>query len=181
MHIRHNKAPISSVTWLYRSRCAPPPPTPPPFPFIFHFYVLIHTLVYLESWIPKCFKYRLLDLTIFASIMTHSLILSFQGNSGAFNIIFNAPWLKRRIFHINSQHLEKGREYMFYYTLHFSEALQLEPPVSKLVPSVWTLLRKQNIKHWDERKATQKGADMKGCGVPSKGNVRAREHAHSPC
>lgn len=180
MHIRHNKAPISSVTWLYRSRCAPLP-TPPPFPFIFHFYVLIHTLVYLESWIPKCFKYRLLDLTIFASIMTHSLILSFQGNSGAFNIIFNAPWLKRRIFHINSQHLEKGREYMFYYTLHFSEALQLEPPVSKLVPSVWTLLRKQNIKHWDERKATQKGADMKGCGVPSKGNVRAREHAHSPC
>ncbi len=69
--------------------------------------------------------------------------------------------------------------FMFYHRLYFTGALQWELPVFKLVPSVWTLLRRQNIKQKDERIDSERGAEMKGCGVPSKGNVGAREHAYS--
>lgn len=40
---------------------------------------------------------------------------------------------------------------MFHYMLYFTGAVQWEPSVFKLVPSVWTLLRRQSKKRRDER------------------------------
>lgn len=58
---------------------------------------------------------------------------------------------------------------MFHYMLYFTGAVQWEPSVFKLVPSVWTLFRKQNIKRRDERIDAEGKKRWKTAVCPPKG------------
>ena len=51
----------------------------------------------------------------------------------------------------------KPELFIFHYMLYFTGALQWDLPVFQLVPSVWTLLREQNIKRRDETKDNREG------------------------
>lgn len=59
--------------------------------------------------------------------------------------------------------------FMFHYMLYFTGAQQWDLPVFQLVPSAWTLLRKQNIKQSDETIDAGRGGRWKAAVCPPKG------------